>query len=113
MEFFFFTVTAVWIQFSSRKTDNLDEGPKFDDDGCNLVEDKVVFGDDGFIIKVVSHNNPQMLGDMVGDVVVNKSSMNNFSNYQNFVVSVSDDEVKTIFEDKVIMDRKVCEGTKI
>ncbi|KAK9084011.1 hypothetical protein Scep_030482 [Stephania cephalantha] len=39
---------------------NLDEGQKFDDDGRDFMEDKAVFGDDGFVIEVVSQINPQV-----------------------------------------------------
>ncbi|KAK9100180.1 hypothetical protein Scep_023610 [Stephania cephalantha] len=45
--------------FFDEDFDNLDKGPKFDDDGPDFVEDKVVFGDDDFVIEVVSHKNPQ------------------------------------------------------
>ncbi|KAK9126278.1 hypothetical protein Scep_015124 [Stephania cephalantha] len=63
------------------------------------MEDKIVFGDDGFVIEVVSFKNPQVLEVVVGDTIVNKSSVKDFSNYQNFVVNFSDDEVKPVFED--------------
>ncbi|KAK9086677.1 hypothetical protein Syun_029071 [Stephania yunnanensis] len=86
---------------------NLDEGQKFDDDGRDFMEDKAVFGDDGFVIEVVSHINPQVLEVVVSNTVVNKSSMKDFSNNHNFVVSFLDDEVKPIFINKVTPDRKV------
>ncbi|KAK9157409.1 hypothetical protein Scep_003983 [Stephania cephalantha] len=89
------------------------KGLKFDDDGCDFVEDKVVFGDDGFVIEVVSRKYPQELEVAVGDTVVNKSFVKDFSNYQNFIVSFSDDKVKLIFEDKAILDGMTCEDTKI
>ncbi|KAK9096247.1 hypothetical protein Sjap_021744 [Stephania japonica] len=36
--------------FFKEDYDNLDEGSKFDDDGHDFAVDKVVFGDDGFVI---------------------------------------------------------------
>ncbi|KAK9119278.1 hypothetical protein Scep_017371 [Stephania cephalantha] len=85
---------------------------EFDDDGRDFVGDKVVFGEDDFVIEVVSHKNPQVLEVVVGDMIVNKSSVKNFSDYQKlFVVSFLDDV--HIFEVKVVPNHKSRENTKI
>ncbi|KAK9100582.1 hypothetical protein Scep_024012 [Stephania cephalantha] len=38
--------------FFKEDFDNLDKGPKFNDDGHDFVEDKIGFGDEGFVIEV-------------------------------------------------------------
>ncbi|KAK9127317.1 hypothetical protein Syun_016114 [Stephania yunnanensis] len=40
--------------------DKFDEARKFDGDGHDFVEDKFVFGDDGFVIEVISHSKTYM-----------------------------------------------------
>ncbi|KAK9157809.1 hypothetical protein Scep_004383 [Stephania cephalantha] len=92
--------------FFTENSNNLDEGPKFDDDMHNFIEDKVVFGDDGFVIKVVSHKNPQVLEVVVGNTIVNKSYVKDITNYHNFVVNFSKDKVKPSFKDKVLLNQK-------
>ncbi|KAK9158931.1 hypothetical protein Scep_005505 [Stephania cephalantha] len=73
--------------FFEEDSDNLDEGPKFDDDGCDFVEDKVVSGDDGFIIEVVSYKDPQVLKVVVGGTIVNKSSVKDFSTINSLLLA--------------------------
>ncbi|KAK9122956.1 hypothetical protein Sjap_012558 [Stephania japonica] len=100
--------------FFVEESKNFDEEPKFVSDGYDFVENKIVFGEDGFVIEVVSKFKvPQVLEGVVGDTHVNKSFVKDFSNYHNFVVSFSDYEIKPIFEDKFVSDYKPCEGMKI
>ncbi|KAK9109086.1 hypothetical protein Sjap_017146 [Stephania japonica] len=100
--------------FFKEDFDNLDKGPKLNEDVYDFVEDKIVFGDDSFIMEVVSHKNPQVFEMVIDDTVVNKHSfMKDFSNYQNFVVSFSNNEVKPRFEDQVVKDKKPLDGTRI
>ncbi|KAK9146524.1 hypothetical protein Sjap_006427 [Stephania japonica] len=84
------SVASIWYQrkliqvdliFFEEDSENLDEGPKFDNDGHDFVENKVVFGDDNFFVEVVYRKNTQVLEMVIGDTVVNKSSLKNFSNY--------------------------------
>ncbi|KAK9128591.1 hypothetical protein Syun_017388 [Stephania yunnanensis] len=52
--------------------DNYDEVPKFDSDGHDFAEDKLVFADDGFVIEVISHSkSSRVLEEVVVDGVVN------------------------------------------
>ncbi|KAK9116737.1 hypothetical protein Sjap_015684 [Stephania japonica] len=95
--------------FFEEESKNFDEAPKFDSDGYNFVEDKIVFGEDDFVIEVVSlFKVPQVFEEVVGDTSVNKSFVNDFSNYQNYVVSLSNYEIKPI-EDKFVSDHKPYE----
>ncbi|KAK9156187.1 hypothetical protein Sjap_003667 [Stephania japonica] len=40
--------------FFEEDFENFDEEPKFDSDGYDFVEDKLIFGEDGLVIEVVS-----------------------------------------------------------
>ncbi|KAK9146412.1 hypothetical protein Sjap_006315 [Stephania japonica] len=54
--------------------EEIDE-PKFDSDGYDFVEDKLVFGEDGLVIEVVSlFEVPQELEEAVRDVDINNDS---------------------------------------
>ncbi|KAK9107631.1 hypothetical protein Syun_023642 [Stephania yunnanensis] len=71
--------------FFEDDSDNLNERPKFDDDGRDFVEDKVVFGKDDFVIEVVSQKNSQVLEVVVGDMIVNKSYVKDFSDLSELI----------------------------
>ncbi|KAK9091604.1 hypothetical protein Sjap_024781 [Stephania japonica] len=62
--------------FFEEDFENFDEEPKFDSDGYDFVEDKLIFGEDGLIIEVVSlFEVPQELEEVVRDVDVNNDSL--------------------------------------
>ncbi|KAK9145026.1 hypothetical protein Sjap_004929 [Stephania japonica] len=62
--------------FFEEDFENFDEEPKFDSDGYGFVEDKLVFGEDGLVIEVVSlFEVPQELEEVVRDVDVNNDSL--------------------------------------
>ncbi|KAK9137772.1 hypothetical protein Sjap_008366 [Stephania japonica] len=62
--------------FFKEESDNFDKVPKFDSDRHNFVEDKLVFGEDGLVIQVVSlFEVPQVLEEVVRDVSVNNDSL--------------------------------------
>ncbi|KAK9162855.1 hypothetical protein Syun_003757 [Stephania yunnanensis] len=42
--------------FFEDDSDNFDNAPKFDDDGHDFVDDKLVFGDNDFVVEVISHS---------------------------------------------------------
>ncbi|KAK9166122.1 hypothetical protein Scep_001313 [Stephania cephalantha] len=57
--------------FFKEDSNNFDEAPKFDGDGHDFVEDKLVIEDDDFVIKVISHSkSPQVLEEVVVDGVI-------------------------------------------
>ncbi|KAK9115969.1 hypothetical protein Sjap_014916 [Stephania japonica] len=57
--------------FFEEESKNFNEAPKFDSDGYNFVEDKIVFGEVDFVIEVVSlFKVPQVLEEVVGDTGV-------------------------------------------
>ncbi|KAK9155400.1 hypothetical protein Sjap_002880 [Stephania japonica] len=62
--------------FFEEDFENFDEEPKFDSDGYDFVEDKLVFGDDSLVIEVVLlFEVPQELEEVVCDVDVNNDSL--------------------------------------
>ncbi|KAK9122920.1 hypothetical protein Sjap_012522 [Stephania japonica] len=62
--------------FFEEDFENFDEEPKFDNDVYDFMEDKLVFGDDGLIIEVISlFGVPQVLEEVVRDVGVNNDSL--------------------------------------
>ncbi|KAK9085390.1 hypothetical protein Sjap_025801 [Stephania japonica] len=62
--------------FFEEDFENFDEEPKFESDGYDFVEDKLIFGEDGLVIEVVSlFEVPQELEEVVRDVDVNNDSL--------------------------------------
>ncbi|KAK9155129.1 hypothetical protein Sjap_002609 [Stephania japonica] len=62
--------------FFEEDFENFDEEPKFDSDGYDFVEDKLIFGEDSLVIEVVSlFEVPQELEEVVRDVDVNNDSL--------------------------------------
>ncbi|KAK9137804.1 hypothetical protein Sjap_008398 [Stephania japonica] len=62
--------------FFEEDFENFDEEPKFDSDGYEFVEDKLIFGEDGLVVEVVSlFEVPQELEEVVRDVDVNNDSL--------------------------------------
>ncbi|KAK9153964.1 hypothetical protein Sjap_001444 [Stephania japonica] len=81
---------------------NFDKPPKFDVGDEDFIEDRVVFGDDGHVIKVISQSaSPQVL-----EIVVDNGVEDNYLIEKSFEVNVS-------FEDEVVLGQKMREGTKI
>ncbi|KAK9160504.1 hypothetical protein Syun_006845 [Stephania yunnanensis] len=63
--------------FLDEDSNNIDEVAKFDSDGHDFLEDKLVFGDNGFVIEMISHfKSPRMLKEVVDDVIVKKCGDN-------------------------------------
>ncbi|KAK9157575.1 hypothetical protein Scep_004149 [Stephania cephalantha] len=59
----------VYPIFFEEDSDNFGETPKFDGDGCEFIEDKLVFEDD----EVIFHSeSPRMLEEVLGNAVVEK-----------------------------------------
>ncbi|KAK9110813.1 hypothetical protein Sjap_018873 [Stephania japonica] len=55
---------------------DFEEPPKFDEDGRDFVEDKIVFGDNGIVVKVIQcSTTPQVCKAMPGEVVIDNSSI--------------------------------------
>ncbi|KAK9117735.1 hypothetical protein Sjap_016682 [Stephania japonica] len=96
-----------------KESKNFDELLKSDSDGYDFVEDKIVFREDDFVIEVVSLFKVPQVFEVVGDTGANKSFVKDFFNYHNLIVSLSDYEIKPIFENKFVSDHKPREGTKI
>ncbi|KAK9122697.1 hypothetical protein Sjap_012299 [Stephania japonica] len=66
--------------FFEEDFENFDEEPKFDSDGYDFVEDKLIFGEDGLAIEVVSlFEVHQELEEVVRDVDVNNDSLGLFA----------------------------------
>ncbi|KAK9163335.1 hypothetical protein Syun_004237 [Stephania yunnanensis] len=78
---FLYSNDKVHLIFFEEDFDNLDEGPKFDNDGCYFMEDKVVFVDGDSVIEVVSHKNLQVLEVVVDDEVKFEEELSMFENF--------------------------------
>ncbi|KAK9090844.1 hypothetical protein Sjap_024021 [Stephania japonica] len=122
--------------FFEEDFENFDEEPKFDSDGYDFMEEKLVFGEDGLVIEVVSlFEVPQELEEVVRDVNVNNDSLgliakakvlkfatndgicvdgylHDFSS-QNNVLFYLFKHVETSCDDFIIKAEKTHEGTKI
>ncbi|KAK9125532.1 hypothetical protein Scep_014378 [Stephania cephalantha] len=55
--FFLYGDNEVNLIFFKEDSNNFDNAPKFDGDGHDFVENKLVFRDNGFVIEVISHPN--------------------------------------------------------
>ncbi|KAK9137703.1 hypothetical protein Sjap_008297 [Stephania japonica] len=66
--------------FFEEDFENFDEEPKFDSDGYDIMEDKLVFGEDGLVIEVVTlFEVSQELEEVVRDVDVNNDSLDHIA----------------------------------
>ncbi|KAK9109320.1 hypothetical protein Sjap_017380 [Stephania japonica] len=122
--------------FFEEDFENFDEEPKFDSDGYDFVEDKLIFGDDDLVIEVVSlFEVPQELEEVVRDVDVNNDSLgliakakvlkfatndgvcvdgylHDFSGQNNVLIYLFK-HVETSCDDFIVKVEKTCKGTKI
>ncbi|KAK9137698.1 hypothetical protein Sjap_008292 [Stephania japonica] len=90
--------------FFEEDFENFDEEPKFDSDGYDFVEDKLVFGEDGFVIEVVSlFEVSQVLEEVVRDVEVNNDSLGLIAKAKH---------VETSCDDFIVKVEKTREETK-
>ncbi|KAK9137705.1 hypothetical protein Sjap_008299 [Stephania japonica] len=122
--------------FFEEDFENFDEEPKFDTDGYDFVEDKLVFGEDSLVIEVVSlFEVSQELEEVVRNVDVNNDSLgliakakvlkfatndgicidgylHDFSSKNNVLFYLFK-HVETSCDDFIVKAEKTCEGMKI
>ncbi|KAK9146566.1 hypothetical protein Sjap_006469 [Stephania japonica] len=123
--------------FFEEDSDNFDEEPKFDSDGYDFVEDKLVFGEDGLVIEVVSSlvEVPQVLEKEVHDLIINNDSLSLIAKAKVLKFATNDDvyvkgylhdffgqnnvlfylfkHVKTSFDDFIVKTGKMSVDKKI